>query len=168
MTAYLFAPLRFQPLDGSGNPYPGALLRFWATTTSTPLDAYTESTLTTPHAYPIQAGADGKFPAIYLSSLIAYRAVLTETWTDPPTNSVYGTLIDDIDPVNVIQDVPGGKVVMFMGTSGQRDAAFPSALWTLCDGTNSSYDMRDRAPVGAGSTYATGRSEEHTSELQSL
>lgn len=156
MSAFLFAPLRFQPLNGSGVPYPGALLRFWATTTTTPLDAYTTSAMNVPHAYPIEADSDGKFPAIYLNSTISYRAVLTEKWTDPPTNSIYGSLIDDVDPVNVTTDTPGGTVVMFMGTAVQRDAAYPSALWTLCDGTNSSYDMRNRAPVGAGDTYSEG------------
>lgn len=156
MSAYLFAPLRFQPLDGSGNPYPGALLRFQATTTTTPLDCYTDATMMTPHAYPVEAGSDGKFPPIYLSSLVAYRAVLNQAWTDPPTDSIYGSLIDDIDPISVIEDVPGGTVVMFMGSAVQRAAAYPSALWTVCDGTNSSYDMRNRAPVGAGDSYATG------------
>lgn len=157
MTAFLFAPPVYQPLNGSGVPYPGALMRFMATGTTTPLDAWTTSAMDVAHEYPIEADAAGRFPPIYLSSLIAYKMVLTEGWTDPPTNSIYGSaIISPVDPINVISDVPGGTVVMFMGTAVQRAAAYPSALWTLCDGTNSSYDMRDRAPVGAGSTYTEG------------
>ena len=45
--------------------------------------------------------------------------------------------------------VPSGMIAMWSGSI----ASVPSG-WYLCDGTNSTPDLRDRFVVGAGSTYA--------------
>ena len=50
-----------------------------------------------------------------------------------------------------IEGVPSGVIVMWSGTN----ANIPSG-WNLCDGTNSTPDLRDRFVVGSGSTYTTG------------
>jgi len=47
--------------------------------------------------------------------------------------------------------VPQGLVIMWSGTV----AAIPAG-WTLCDGTNSTPDLRDKFIIGAGSTYNPG------------
>jgi len=44
-----------------------------------------------------------------------------------------------------------GMIVIWSGSSG----SIPSG-WLLCDGTNSTPDLRNRFVVGAGSTYAVG------------
>jgi microcystin-dependent protein len=47
--------------------------------------------------------------------------------------------------------VPSGCILMWSGSI----ASIPSG-WYLCDGTNSTPDLRNRFVVGAGSTYAVG------------
>jgi hypothetical protein len=147
MSSFLFAPPRFKPIDPNGNPYPAAYLQFYLTGTTTATDAYPNSALTSPYGSVVTADSGGLFPVVYLDTSISYRVQLYTS---------AAVLIWDIDPYNQTVSTPSGTVVMFMGTSVQRDAAYPPALWALCDGTNSTYDMRDRAPVGAGTTYGAG------------
>ena len=45
--------------------------------------------------------------------------------------------------------IPSGAILLWSGSIG----SIPSG-WVLCDGTNSTPDLRDRFVVGAGSTYA--------------
>ena len=47
--------------------------------------------------------------------------------------------------------LPSGSIVLWSGSI----ASIPSG-WYLCDGSNSTPDLRDRFVVGAGSTYAVG------------
>jgi microcystin-dependent protein len=47
--------------------------------------------------------------------------------------------------------IPSGVIVIWSGSSG----SIPSG-WYLCNGSNSTPDLRDRFIVGAGSTYAVG------------
>lgn len=47
--------------------------------------------------------------------------------------------------------MPSGGIIMWSGSI----ASVPSG-WYLCDGTNSTPDLRDRFIVGAGTTYAVG------------
>lgn len=54
-------------------------------------------------------------------------------------------------PAQLNNPVPVGLIAMWSGAIN----AVPSG-WRLCDGTNSTPDLRDRFIVGAGSTYAIG------------
>jgi len=46
---------------------------------------------------------------------------------------------------------PSGGIIIWSGSS----AAIPTG-WVLCNGSNSTPDLRDKFVVGAGSTYAVG------------
>jgi len=48
-----------------------------------------------------------------------------------------------------IEGVPSGVIALWSGST----ASIPSG-WVICDGTNSTPDLRDRFIVGAGNTYA--------------
>lgn len=58
-----------------------------------------------------------------------------------------GTISSSLLPV--INSVPSGAILLWSGASN----ALPSG-YVLCDGNNSTPDLRDRFVVGAGSTYA--------------
>jgi len=47
--------------------------------------------------------------------------------------------------------VPAGMIMIWSGSVG----SIPSG-WTLCNGSNSTPDLRDKFVIGAGSTYAVG------------
>jgi microcystin-dependent protein len=65
---------------------------------------------------------------------------------------IVNTALDDIvTAVNNISSFPSGGIVMWSGSV----ASIPSG-WYLCDGNNSTPDLRNRFIVGAGSSYAVG------------
>ena len=75
-------------IDNTGVPLPGALLYFYASGTSTPINTYSDQALTTPNTNPVVADAAGEFPNIFLS-IANYKVVLTdssnnEIWTADP------------------------------------------------------------------------------------
>lgn len=74
--------------DAAGLVEAGALLYFYLTGTSTPLDTFSESTLVTPNTNPVVANAAGRFGAIFLGSS-SYKVVLkdadgVEIWSADP------------------------------------------------------------------------------------
>jgi hypothetical protein len=75
--ALLFNPPENTPVSGSGTPYAGALRYFYSAGTTSPLTAYTDSTLAVPHPIPQVADANGLFaPAFFSESTSTLRYVL--------------------------------------------------------------------------------------------
>ncbi len=146
MSFLLFYP-RMRPLDDNGEPMPGCYLRLFESGTTTPTPVYADGALTTPLSNPVVANAAGVFPAIYGDPSVVYRMQLYNAADE---------LISDDDPIHPHVAFPAGTVVMFNGTAEARDAAYPSALWELCDGDNGTPDTRDRSPVGVSGTKAIG------------
>lgn len=143
MSGYLFYDCRPRPLSQTGQPMPGATYTFLESQTTTPATVYADASLTTPLPNPLTADADGRFPAIYLDPAVVYRVQLHDG---------DGVLQYDVDPVHPHVAVPPGTIVMFEGTEQERDAAYPPALWQVCDGSNGTKDTRDRFPVGVSNT----------------
>lgn len=85
-----------------------------------------------------------------VDSLVAPKASPNFTGTPTAPTAAVGTDSTQIATTAFVRDiVPSGVIVMWSGST----ASIPSG-WLLCDGTNSTPDLRDRFIVGAGSTYA--------------
>ena len=99
-----FGMPRQQWLDGNGRPLAGGKLYFYATATTTPLNTYSDSALSTPNANPVVADSAGVWGDIFLSGS-AYKVVLKDAddatiWTADPVqvpliSSFAATLLDD-------------------------------------------------------------------------
>jgi hypothetical protein len=145
--AYLFYSPQFRPLSPDGSILPGAYVQFYEAGTTTPTDVYADDALTTPLPNPVVADASGEFVPIYLDPAVTYRALLFDE---------DDVLQWDVDPLAPPRDYPPGTVLMFMGTEAALEAAYPPALWQQCDGTNGTYDLRDRSPIGVSGTNGPG------------
>lgn len=78
----------------------------------------------------------------------------TSTFTGIPSGptAAYGTNTTQLATTAFVQaSVPAGVIVLWSGSI----ASIPTG-WYLCNGANSTPDLRDRFVVGAGSTYAVG------------
>ena len=78
-------------VQSDGTPYGLAKLYFYVASSSTPASTYQDSALTTAHANPVVADANGVFPAIYLDQAVSYKVTL-KTSAD--------VLIYTVDPVD--------------------------------------------------------------------
>jgi hypothetical protein len=142
MSFLFFNPLA-QPLDDNGDPMPECYLQFYEHDSTTPTPVYADADMETELSNPVVANAAGRFVPIYMDPAVVYRVLLfdaadVEQW--------------DVDPIHAHVAFPPGTVVMFDGTAEERDAAYPPALWELCDGDNGTKDTRDRCPVGVSNT----------------
>jgi hypothetical protein len=85
MAASLVYDPRWQLINGDGDPYPGAKLATKAAGTDTDQPVYQDVDLTVPHANPVIADADGRFPLMfYLPTgykLLAYDADDVLVWS---------------------------------------------------------------------------------------
>jgi hypothetical protein len=78
--------------DANNDPLSGALLYFYLTGTSTPVDVYSDGDLATEHANPVVADSGGLFPPIYTDQNVSYRVVL---------KTAAGVTIDEFDPYSL-------------------------------------------------------------------
>jgi len=79
------------PIDNNGDTMPGALLFTYLAGTSTKVDSYTDAALTTPHANPVVADANGRFPAIFLDHTVIYKITIK----DPDFVNLSGYPVDN-------------------------------------------------------------------------
>lgn len=128
-------------LDSNGDPISGALLYTYGEGTTTPLATYSDETLTTPHANPIVADANGRFGNIYLQAA-AYKFVLKDAsdvtiWTLDNFNPDGGTvtLAAVTDSIfSVVDDGDTSKVGKFQ-ISGVTTATTRTLTWPDYDGS---------------------------------
>lgn len=99
----------------------------------------------------MQTGADGDGFVVGGAFTCSGAAVFSSTVTAPtPTNGDSSTKVATTAFV-ANNSIPSGCIVMWSGSV----ASIPAG-WYLCNGSNSTPDLRNRFIVGAGSTYAVG------------
>jgi hypothetical protein len=139
----------FQFFTNNGEPLVGGKLATYQAGSTTPLTTFTDSSGLVANTNPIILGTDGRPPdTIWLSEGFFYKFVLSDA--DDVQLQVYDNLygILGVSPP-AATPVPSGGILLWSGSIGSIPAGF-----VLCNGNNSTPDLRDRFVVGAGSTYA--------------
>lgn len=124
-TYWAFPPQTFTAWDANGDPVPGAKASVFEAGTAIPLTVYTDPALTTPHASPIVADANGIFAPIYISGADEIKIDITNA--------------SDVQlpgyPVDNITGVPVGGLtaagVVFAPTATLAATEVQAALTTL-------------------------------------
>jgi hypothetical protein len=150
----------FQFFTNNGEPLVGGKLDTYQAGSTTPLTTYTDSSGLIANTNPIILGTDGRPPdTIWLSEGFFYKFVLSDA------NDVQIQTYDNLYGIIGVSPpaatpIPSGGIILWSGSIGSIPAGY-----VLCNGNNSTPDLRDRFIVGAGSTYAvdaTGGSADAT------
>ena len=94
----------------------------------------------------------GPVTAAEIAVLDGLTATTTElNYVDGVTSAIQPQLDALTSSVSAVAGVPSGSIILWSGAAN----AIPSG-YVLCDGGNSTPDLRNRFVVGAGSTYGVG------------
>jgi len=140
----------FQFFDNNGAPLNAGKIYTYQAGSSTPLATYTDNAGLTANTNPIILGTDGRPPnEIWMTDGFFYKFILKDSSdvTIQTYDNLYGIL--GVVPTVAPSSVPTGCILLWSGSIGSIPAGF-----ALCNGLNSTPDLRDRFVVGAGSSYA--------------
>jgi len=136
----------------TGLPLSGGRLYSYQAGSSTPLATYTTVSGTIANANPIILGTDGRAPSeIWLTYGYNYKFILQDSagGTIATYDDIYG-ILGTIPAAS--STLPTGMILLWSGSIGSIPAGY-----LLCDGTNSTPDLRNRFIIGAGSTYSVNQ-----------
>jgi hypothetical protein len=139
-------------LGVTGLPLSGGRLYSYQAGSSTPLATYTTVSGTIANANPIILGTDGRAPnEIWLTYGYNYKFILQDSagGTIATYDDIYG-ILGTIPAAS--STLPTGMILLWSGSIGSIPAGY-----LLCDGNNSTPDLRNRFIVGAGSTYSVNQ-----------
>jgi hypothetical protein len=140
----------FQFFDNNGAPLNAGKIYTYQAGSSTPLTTYTDNAGLVANTNPIILGTSGRPPnEIWLTDGVFYKFILKDSSdvTIQTYDNLYGIL--GVIPAVAPSSVPTGCIILWSGSIGSIPAGF-----VLCNGLNSTPDLRDRFVVGAGSSYA--------------
>ena len=140
----------FQFFDNNGAPLNAGKIYTYQAGSSTPLTTYTDNAGLVANTNPIILGTAGRPPnEIWLTDGFFYKFILKDSSdvTIQTYDNLYGIL--GVVPTVSPSSVPSGCILLWSGSIGSIPAGF-----VLCNGLNSTPDLRDRFIVGAGSSYA--------------
>jgi hypothetical protein len=139
-------------LGTTGLPLSGGKLYTYQAGSSTPLATYTTNSGIIANANPIILGTDGRTPSeIWLTYGYNYKFILQDSAGS--TIATYDNLYGILGTIPASSStLPTGMILLWSGSIG----SIPSG-YLLCDGTNSTPDLRDRFIIGAGNTYSVNQ-----------
>jgi hypothetical protein len=139
-------------LGVTGLPLSGGKLYSYQAGSSTPLATYTTVSGTIANANPIILGTDGRAPnEIWLTFGYNYKFILQDA--NNATIATYDDIYGILGTIPAVASVlPTGMILLWSGSIGSIPAGF-----LLCDGNNSTPDLRNRFVIGAGSTYSVNQ-----------
>ena len=136
----------------TGLPLAGGQLYCYQAGSSTPLTTYTTSSGNIPCSNPIILGSDGKLPyELWLQYGYSYKLILE----DANSNIVdtYDNIAGIITQIPATSPaLPSGAILIWSGSIGSIPSGF-----VLCNGLNSTPDLRNSFILGAGNTYTVGQ-----------
>lgn len=141
-----------QFFDNNGLPLIGGKIYTYQAGSSTNLSTYTDNSGNIANSNPIVLDSAGRAPEeIWLLTGYSYKFVIKDSSdvTIQTLDNLYGILQNA--PTSA-PAVPSGCILMWSGSIG----SIPSG-WYICDGTNSTPDLRDRFIIAAGSTYSVAQ-----------
>jgi len=139
-------------LGTTGLPLSGGKIYTYQAGSSTPLATYTTNSGIIANANPIILGTDGRTPSeIWLTYGYNYKFILQDSAGS--TIATYDNLYGILGTIPAASStLPTGMILLWSGSIG----SIPSG-YLLCDGTNSTPDLRDRFIIGAGNTYSVNQ-----------
>ena len=140
-----------QFFTNNGIPNAGGLIYTYQAGSSTLLTTYTTVNGTIANTNPIVLDAYGRTPSeVWMQAGYSYKFVIQTA------SAVTLQTLDNLYPI--LQNAPAsapslptGAIILWSGSLG----SIPSG-YVLCDGSNSTPDLRDRFVIAAGSSYAVG------------
>lgn len=151
--ATLWSVSRTQARDLNGRAFPGARAFFFDAATTSPRVVFQDNALTTPHAHPVVADSQGRFPAVFLPTGL-YRERVTSA-----TNVILWE-IDNIDPYPVVITGGGGG-----GVDANAILATGDVKWRYSTGTLAGFVRLNARTIGSASSGATERANADTQAL---
>lgn len=144
MSAVLFQPPWFTPVNASGRPYPGARLHLYRAGTTTPVTVYADSSKSATLSNPVVADSAGRFDKVYLDPTVSYnyKAVMTTS---------LGVQLAEADniPANPLTADMVGQAI-YPRTDGEISAGVTPTNYAYPPG-----DVRRYGAVGDGTTDDT-------------
>jgi hypothetical protein len=140
-----------QFFDNNGVPLNGGLIYQYQAGSSTLLTTYTTVNGTVANSNPIVLDSSGRPPnEIWMQTGYSYKLIIqTSTGTTLQTLDNLYPILQNAPAVSAT--IPSGLIAIWSGSIG----SIPSG-WVLCDGTNSTPDLRNSFILGAGNSYAVG------------
>lgn len=138
--------------DNNGERADGALAWFFVGDTTTPLTVYQDADETTPHAHPLEASANGRWPLVFIPFCDSYDEKVA---TEEGTQLSYFTEIPNPNPVEAAADTVDDSEIFSTGM-----VAFDPV-----GGTKSGWVRLNGRTIGSASSGATERANADTSDL---
>lgn len=142
-----------QTRDLNGKAFPAAKAYFYDAETNIPRAVYQDNALSTPHAHPVVADSQGRFPAVFLPPGL-YREKVTTSG---------GVLVWDFDSIDasptLVEDGGGG------GGGGTTGYVTGDVIWRPTAGTRTGFVRLNGRTIGSAASGALERANADTAAL---